>query len=61
VRRAAAIIFDLDDTLYPEAEFCRQAFERAAEVLEQRGVGPRIELARRTRKSTALSPEGRSQ
>jgi len=45
VRRA--LIFDLDDTLYPEAEYSAQAFASAAERLARRGVGSRDELARR--------------
>jgi len=42
VRRA--LIFDLDDTLYPEAEYCAQAFASAAGLLARLGVGPRGEL-----------------
>jgi putative hydrolase of the HAD superfamily len=41
-----AIIFDLDDTLYPEADFCAQAFGSAAGLLEERGVGRRDQLER---------------
>lgn len=40
-----ALIFDLDDILYPEAEFCAQAFASAAGLLARRGVGRRAELA----------------
>jgi putative hydrolase of the HAD superfamily len=35
-----AILFDLDDTLYPEADFCRGGFAAVAEELERRGAGP---------------------
>jgi putative hydrolase of the HAD superfamily len=35
-----AVLFDLDDTLYPEAEFYRSGFAVAAEELQRRGCGP---------------------
>ncbi|ASV73437.1 2-haloalkanoic acid dehalogenase [Thermogutta terrifontis] len=34
-----AIIFDLDDTLYPEIAFIRSAFATVAEFLADRGIG----------------------
>ncbi len=35
-----AVLFDLDDTLYPEGEFYRSGFAWVAEELERRGIGP---------------------
>lgn len=35
-----AVLFDLDDTLYPEIEFYRQGFAAVAEELAGRGIGP---------------------
>jgi putative hydrolase of the HAD superfamily len=35
-----AVLFDLDDTLYPEAEFYRSGFAVVADELERRGYGP---------------------
>ncbi len=35
-----AVLFDLDDTLYPEGDFYRGGFAVAAELLVERGVGP---------------------
>lgn len=35
-----AILFDLDDTLYPEADFVRGGFAVVAEELQRRGAGP---------------------
>jgi putative hydrolase of the HAD superfamily len=35
-----AVLFDLDDTLYPEADFYRSGFAVAAGELERRGFGP---------------------
>lgn len=34
------VLFDLDDTLYPEGEYYRSGFAVVAACLEERGVGP---------------------
>lgn len=39
-----AVLFDLDDTLYCEADFVRSGFIAVAEALELRGVGRKLEL-----------------
>lgn len=43
----SAVLFDLDDTLYPEADFYRAGFGAVAAELERRGVGnaPAIGIA----------------
>jgi putative hydrolase of the HAD superfamily len=41
-----AVLFDMDDTLYPEGEFYRSGFAVVAEELRQRGVGPSSEISR---------------
>ena len=35
-----AVLFDLDDTLYPEIDYYRQGFAAVAEELARRGIGP---------------------
>ena len=39
-----AIIFDLDDTLYPEIAYIRSAFATVAEFLADRGIGSRHQI-----------------
>jgi putative hydrolase of the HAD superfamily len=34
------VLFDLDDTLYPERDFYRSGFAVVADLIEQRGIGP---------------------
>jgi putative hydrolase of the HAD superfamily len=38
-----AILFDLDDTLYPEIDYVRSGFRVVAEILADRGFGPPAE------------------
>jgi putative hydrolase of the HAD superfamily len=40
-----AVLFDLDDTLYAEAEYFRSGFARVASILEQRAFGTAVEIA----------------
>jgi len=42
-RRIRAVVFDLDDTLYPEIQYVRSGFRAAARQLARPGVGPSIE------------------